>query len=78
MFRTAVAGVVITAAIIFGLPVSAQEQVGSIEGVVRDQQSGVVPGSIVEAHNLAVGATVTTIDRHGRRVSLRRDAAGIL
>jgi hypothetical protein len=41
------------------LPAGAQEQIGSIEGVVRDLQGGVVPGSTVEARNLAVGSAVT-------------------
>ncbi len=43
------------------LPAVAQEQVGSIEGVVRDQQGGVVPGTVVEAHSLAVGSSVTVV-----------------
>ncbi len=61
MIRVPAVGMIVTAAMLIAFSAAAQEQVGSIEGVVRDQQSGVVPGSIVEAHSLAVGATVTTI-----------------
>jgi hypothetical protein len=39
-------------------PARAQEQTGSIEGVVRDQQGGILPGASVSARNLAVGAAV--------------------
>jgi len=40
---------------------AAQEQTGSVEGTVRDEQGGVLPGVSVEAHNLAVGARVTVV-----------------
>ncbi len=45
----------------------AQEQTGSVEGVVRDQQHAVVGRASVEARNLAVGSALETItDGAGR------------
>jgi hypothetical protein len=50
----------------FAWPASAQEQRGSIEGVVRDAQGGVLPGATVEAMNQETGAKVeTTTDGNG-------------
>ncbi len=40
---------------------SAQEQTGRIQGVVRDQQGGVLPGVTVEAKNLEVGAALVVV-----------------
>jgi len=36
----------------------AQEQTGSIEGIVRDQAGGVLPGALVSARNVSVGAAI--------------------
>ena len=48
------------------LPVAAQEQRASIEGVVKDASGAVLPGVTVEAKNLSVGAVVnTTTDANG-------------
>ena len=44
----------------------AQEQTGSIEGLVRDQQGGILPGASVEVRNVAVGATIGVVaDKKG-------------
>ena len=48
-----------------GLPVLAQEQRASIEGVARDSQGGVVPGVVVQARNTAGLALETTTDGTG-------------
>ncbi len=42
------------------MPVAAQEQRASIEGVVKDASGAVLPGVTVEARNLNVGSVVTT------------------
>ena len=52
-------------AVLMALPVAAQEQVGAIEGVVKDAQGGAVPGVTVEAQS-DTGQTVTaTTDSAG-------------
>ncbi len=43
------------------VPVLAQEQTGSIEGVVRDPQGAVLPGATVEARDLTVGSVLAVI-----------------
>jgi hypothetical protein len=57
--RKSLLGVVI-AALLCAWPAAAQEQRGSIEGVVRDAQGGVLPGATVEAKSDS-GAVVTTV-----------------
>jgi hypothetical protein len=48
------------------MPVAAQEQRASIEGVVKDASGAVLPGVTVEAKNLSVGSVVTaTTDERG-------------
>jgi hypothetical protein len=42
-------------------PASAQEQTGSVEGIVRDQQGAVVPGVTLEARNLTVGSVLNVV-----------------
>ena len=45
----------------------AQEQRGSIDGLVRDASGAVLPGATVEAKNTATGATLSTFsDAAGR------------
>jgi hypothetical protein len=44
-----------------GVPTYAQEQSGSIQGVVKDAQGGVLPGATVEVKNQATGAVQTTV-----------------
>jgi protocatechuate 3,4-dioxygenase beta subunit len=45
----------------------AQEQRGSIDGIVKDASGAVLPGATVEAKNTATGATLaTTTDAAGR------------
>ena len=46
-------GTVILVLLFLPLRAGSQEQVGSIEGVVKDQQGAIVPGSTVEARNVA-------------------------
>ena len=47
-------------------PASAQEQSGSIQGVVKDAQGAVLPGATVEAKNPATGAaTAVTANASG-------------
>jgi hypothetical protein len=46
---------------------AAQEQTGSLEGIVRDAQSAVLPGATIEARNLAGGNVVAVAaDVEGR------------
>ncbi|OLB63497.1 MAG: hypothetical protein AUI11_01130 [Acidobacteria bacterium 13_2_20CM_2_66_4] len=40
---------------------AAQEQRGSIDGVVKDASGAVLPGATVEAKNTATGATLLTV-----------------
>src|SRR5690348_5286776 len=42
-------------------PAFAQEQRGSIEGVVKDNTGAVLPGVAVEAKNVVQGGTVNTV-----------------
>jgi hypothetical protein len=51
---------VLLCTLVFSLPALAQEQRGSIEGVVKDSQGGVVPGVTVDALS-ASGAVVSTV-----------------
>ncbi len=57
--RASVAALVI--ALTTTLPAVAQEQTGSIEGVVRDQQGGLLRGVTVNARNLVVDVTLQTL-----------------
>ncbi len=43
------------------VPAAAQEQTGSIQGIVKDQSGAVLPGVTVEARNQATGAAQTTV-----------------
>jgi hypothetical protein len=46
--------------------ISAQEQTGSLQGIVRDTQGGVLPGVFIEVRNLGVGSLLTlTTDGRG-------------
>ena len=52
-------------ALLFTLPIAAQEQRGVLQGVVKDTTGAVIPGALVEAHG-ATGATLTaTTDATG-------------
>ena len=53
--------VLITAAWLWTIPALAQEQVGSLQGVVKDAQGGVLPGVTVEAKNQATGAVQVAV-----------------
>src|SRR6266542_1110607 len=50
---------------LFASPVAAQEQRGSIEGVVRDASGAVIPGATVEARSAGSGVLSTTTDANG-------------
>ena len=58
MFRRAVYALVCVLAL--SLPAFAQEQTGSITGLVKDTSGAVLPGVTVEAKSLATGATAGT------------------
>ena len=58
---------VLLALVVAAPPVAAQEQRGSIDGIVKDASGAVLPGATVEAKNTATGATLpTTSDASGR------------
>src|SRR5439155_4925973 len=58
---------VLVALVVAAPPVAAQEQRGSIDGIVKDASGAVLPGATVEAKNTATGATLpTTSDASGR------------
>ena len=58
---------VLLALVVAAPPVGAQEQRGSIDGIVKDASGAVLPGATVEAKNTATGATLpTTSDASGR------------
>ena len=52
---------VLLCALVLAVPAFAQEQRGSIEGVVKDAQGGVLPGVTVEAKNQNTGAAISTV-----------------
>ena len=54
------------AALLVALPVMAQEQVGGLEGTVKDAEGAVLPGVTVEAMSPAIGTVVATTDEAGR------------
>jgi len=56
---------VLLCALLFALPASAQEQRGSIDGVVKDSSGGVLPGVTVEARSGGSGVLTTTTDATG-------------
>ena len=56
---------VLLCALLFALPAAAQEQRGSIDGVVRDSSGGVLPGATVEAHSSGSGVLTTVSDASG-------------
>ena len=51
--------------LLFAWPAAAQEQRGSIDGVVKDSSGGVLPGVTVEAHSSGSGVLTTTSDATG-------------
>ncbi|MFB3854051.1 MAG: carboxypeptidase regulatory-like domain-containing protein [Vicinamibacterales bacterium] len=57
---------VLAVVLLAALPAAAQEQTGSIQGVVRDASGGVLPGVTVEARSLGqAGAVTATTDAEG-------------
>ena len=63
MFRSSVYTLLCVLAL--SLPVLAQEQTGSITGIVKDTSGAVLPGVTVEAKSLATGAIASTIVTDG-------------
>ncbi len=57
-----------TCVLALSLPAAAQEQTGTITGIVRDNSGAVLPGASVEAESIARGTVVgtTTTDNSGR------------
>jgi protocatechuate 3,4-dioxygenase beta subunit len=47
------------------LPAIAQEQVGSVEGIVKDNSGAVLPGVTVELTSSSIGTLATTTDARG-------------
>src|ERR1035437_2625380 len=56
---------VLLCALLCAWPAAAQEQRGSIDGVVKDSSGGVLPGVTVEAHSSGSGVLTTTTDANG-------------
>jgi hypothetical protein len=52
-------------ALLLALPAAAQEQRGSIEGIVKDNSGAVLPGATVEAHSSTGAVLSTTSDTDG-------------
>jgi hypothetical protein len=56
----------LSAVLLLALPAAAQEQTGSIQGVVKDSSGAVLPGVTVEARSpSAVGVSTATTDANG-------------
>ena len=55
------------AVLLLAWPVAAQDQRGTIEGIVKDASGAVLPGVTVEAKT-ATGVVLSTTDRRLRRV----------
>src|SRR4051812_35512342 len=52
--------------LLFAVPAAAQEQRGSIEGIVKDSSGGVLPGATIEARSPGmVGITTVVSDTTG-------------
>ena len=51
----------VLAAVVWAMPASAQEQRGSIEGAVRDNSGGVLPGVTVQARNVNTNAMQSAV-----------------
>ena len=51
----------VLAAVVWAMPASAQEQRGSIEGAVRDNSGGVLPGVTVQARNVTTNAMQSSV-----------------
>jgi hypothetical protein len=56
---------VLAIALLCAWPASAQEQRGSIEGVVKDTSGAVLPGVTVEAHSAGSGVLTAVSDESG-------------
>src|SRR5205807_9903901 len=57
---------VLLCAMLMAWPAAAQEQRGSIEGVIKDSTGGVVPGVTVEARSAAGAVLVAVTDANGQ------------
>src|ERR1043166_6218390 len=56
---------VLVFAVLLALPAAAQEQRGTIDGIVRDTSGGVLPGATVEAKSPGSGILTATTDSAG-------------
>ena len=64
------------AVLLYALPVCAQEQSGSILGVVKDTSGAVLPGVTVEVRSPALVGRVHRGQRVGRQLPVPGAAAG--
>src|SRR5512136_1728922 len=65
-FRWTLLTLLCVGALLCSWPALAQEQTGSIQGVVKDSSGGVLPGATVEARSTRVtGATTAVTDAQG-------------
>ena len=63
------------AVLLYALPVHAQEQSGTILGVVKDTSGAVLPGVTVEVRSAALVGVATAISDGGRQLSIPGAAA---
>ena len=56
---------VLVFAVLLALPAAAQEQRGTIDGIVKDTSGGVLPGATVEAKSDRSGVLTTVTDSTG-------------
>src|SRR5258708_23334381 len=56
---------VVLCALLFAWPAAAQEQRGTIDGIVKDTSGGVLPGVTVEAKSAGSGVLTATTDANG-------------
>lgn len=61
MYRAVMTALAVTVALTLGVPASAQETRGSIEGAIKDATGGMLPGVTVQAKQAATAATQQTV-----------------
>ena len=64
-FKWSVLTLLCVGALLWAWPAQAQEQSGSIQGVVRDASGGVLPGVTVEVRSSRVTGVTTTVTTPG-------------
>jgi hypothetical protein len=65
MKRFSTFALMVIVAALFAFPTFAQEQVGAVEGVVKDNTGAVLPGVTVELSSSSIGTIATTTDSRG-------------